>query len=227
LLRPVTLVAGQTLQHAKVPIRQVYFIEEGLVSALASTDVRNGVEVWLIGREGVVGSAAIFGLITTPLRYLVQIDGRALGISVDDLSRVLPGLPELRARLLDDLHITLLQSSQSTACSLSHSFSQRLARWLLAAQDRSDRDEFRITQDLLARILGVRRATVSETIKFLEGRGILARMRGLIKIRDRRRLEQLSCHCYRNIRLKRDSLFQARSLRLPLLGLSLVFLAAE
>ena len=135
---------------------------------------------------------------------------------------------QLRALLLDDLHATLLRSSQSTACSLSHSFRQRLARWLLTAQDRSDRDEFRITQELLARILGVRRATVSETIKSLEGRGILARMRGLIKIRDRDRLQEISCRCYRSLRVeeKADSP-RARPALLPLLGLPFLLLALE
>ena len=190
LMEPVTLAPRRTLQHANVPIKHVYFVEEGLVSVLASTDTRNAVEVWLVGREGVVGSAAVLGLDSTPLRYLVQIGGSALRIGVDDLRQAMADQPHLRALLLDDLHTALLRSSQSTACSLSHSFRQRLACWLLTAQDRSDRDEFRITQELLTRILGVRRATVSETIKSLEGRGILARMRGLIKIRDRDRLQE-------------------------------------
>ena len=80
LMEPVTLTPRRTLQHANVPIKHVYFIEEGLVSVLASTDTRNAVEVWLVGREGVVGSAAVLGLSTTPLRYLVQIGGSALRI---------------------------------------------------------------------------------------------------------------------------------------------------
>jgi CRP-like cAMP-binding protein len=137
-------------------------------------------------------------------------------------------LPQLRELLLDDLHTTLLRSSQSTACSLSHSFRQRLARWLLTAQDRSNKDEFRITHDLLARILGVRRATVSETIKSLEGRGILARMRGMIKIRDRDRLEEISCRCYRTLRAEQKSdASQIRPARIPLLGLPFLLLALE
>ena len=228
LMERVTLAPRRTLQHANVPIKHVYFVEEGLVSVLASTDTRNAVEVWLVGREGVVGSAALLGLDSTPLRYLVQIGGSALRISVDDLRKAMADQPQLRALLLDDLHATLLRSSQSTACSLSHSFRQRLARWLLTAQDCSDRDEFRITQELLARILGVRRATVSETIKSLEGRGILARMRGLIKIRDRDRLQEISCRCYRSLRVeeKSDSP-RIRPARLPLLGLPLLLLAFE
>lgn len=228
LMEPVTLAPRRTLQHANVPIKHVYFIEDGLVSVLASTDTRNAVEVWLIGREGVVGSAAVLGSSATPLRYLVQIGGSALRIEVDDLRQAMTDLPQLRELLLDDLHTTLLRSSQSTACSLSHSFRQRFARWLLTAQDRSSLDEFRITQDLLARILGVRRATVSETIKSLEGRGILARMRGLIKIRDRDRLEEISCRCYRTPRAERKSdTSQIRPARIPLLGLPFLLLALE
>jgi CRP-like cAMP-binding protein len=228
LMQPVTLTPRRTLQHANVPIRHVYFVEEGLVSVLASTDTRNAVEVWLIGREGVIGSAAVLGLSTTPLRYLVQVGGDALRIDVDDLRQAMIELPQLRELLLDDLQVTLLRSSQSTACSLSHSFRQRLARWLLTAQDRSNRDEFRITQDLLARILGVRRATVSETIKSLEGRGILARMRGLIKIRDRSGLEEISCRCYRHHRAEeKNEASRARQARLPLLGLPFLLLALE
>ena len=228
LMEPVTLAPRRTLQHANVPIKHIYFIEEGLVSVLASTDTRTAVEVWLVGREGVVGSAAVLGLSATPLRYLVQIGGSALRIEVDDLRQAMTDLPQLRELLLDDLHATLLRSSQSTACSLSHSFRQRFARWLLMAQDRSNRDEFRVTQDMLARILGVRRATVSETIKSLEVHGILARMRGLIKIIDRDRLEEISCRCYRTLRTgQKSNTSQIRPARIPLLGLPFLLLALE
>ena len=173
LMESVTLAPRRILQHANVPIKPVISSRRDLFRSWRAR-TRNAVEVWLVGREGVVGSAAVLGVGSTPLRYLVQIGGSALRIGVDDLRQAIADQPQLRALLLDDLHTTLLRSSQSTACSLSHSFRQRLARWLLTAQDRSDRHEFRITQELLARILGVRRATVSETIKSLEGRGVSA-----------------------------------------------------
>jgi DNA-binding transcriptional regulator YhcF (GntR family) len=89
------------------------------------------------------------------------------------------------------LHTAMIQSSQSTACSLSHSLLQRLARWLLTAQDRSARDDLPITHDLLARNLGVRRASVSEAFKPLERLGIFARERGLVRILDRARADRL------------------------------------
>jgi DNA-binding transcriptional MocR family regulator len=105
--------------------------------------------------------------------------------------------PELKKVLHGYLHTAMIQSSQSAACSLSHSLLQRLARWLLTAQDRSARDDLPITHDLLARNLGVRRASVSEAFKPLERLGIFARERGLVRILDRPRLEQIACRCYR------------------------------
>ena len=113
-------------------------------------------------------------------------------------------MPQLKALLNNYLHGALLQSAQSAACSLSHTLLQRMARWLLMAQDRSDRDDLLITQDLLARSLGVRRATVSEAFRPLVRKGIFARERGLIRILDRARLVEIACRCYRLMRPRRD-----------------------
>jgi CRP-like cAMP-binding protein len=197
LLHKVSLTPRRVLQHAGVPIEHLYFVEEGLVSILAKTDERNAVEVWLIGREGAVGIAVALGGRTSNLSHFVQIGGSALRIGVQDLNRAMSEIPRLRAVLHGYLHVTLMQSSQSAACSLRHSFLQRLARWLLTAQDRSDMDELPITQDLLARSLGVRRPTVSEAFRLLEQRGIFARERGLIRILNRGSLERIACRCYR------------------------------
>jgi CRP-like cAMP-binding protein len=190
------------LQHAGVPIEHIYFIEDGLVSVLASADERTAVEVGLIGREGAVGIVAILGVTVSPLRYFVQIGGSALRLKVTDLARVMQDIPELRATLHNALHAALMQSAQSAACNLSHTLPQRLARWLLAAQDRCHREDIPVTQDLFARNLGVRRASVSEVLKTFGG--LFAKERGLIKILDRARLEEIACRCYRMGRERRD-----------------------
>lgn len=226
-LHRVTLTPRRVLQHAGVPIEHLYFIEEGLVSVLASADERTAVEVWLIGREGAIGSPALLGVRASPLRYFVQIGGSALRISVEDLDRAMSEIPQLRAVLHSYLHLALVQTSQSAACSLRHSLLQRLARWLLTAQDRSASDELPITHDLLARNLGVRRASVSEAFKPLERRGIFARERGLIKILDRTRLEQFACRCYRTMRLRHDKPGRAETGRGPLFFLSVLFALLE
>jgi CRP-like cAMP-binding protein len=203
-LERVVLTPRRVLQHAQIAIHHLYFIEEGLVSVLANTGERSTVEVWLIGREGLVGCPALLGAGGSPLRYFVQVGVSALRIGVDDLRQAMAEMPELRAVLHDYLHCALMQSTQSAACSLRHSLLQRLARWLLAAQDRTGRNDIPITQDLLARSLGVRRASVSEAFKPLERRGIFARQRGLIRILNRARLEELACRCYRVMRPKLD-----------------------
>jgi CRP-like cAMP-binding protein len=213
-LRPflelVPLVPRRILQHARMPIEHLYFIEDGLVSVQATTGEQEPVEVWLIGPEGVVGSSALLGVTASPLRHVVHIGGQAYRVAVDDVIMLAATMPQLRTAILNYLHAALMQSSQSAACGLRHTFPQRLARWLLTVQDRTARDEFPITQDLLARTLGVRRATVSETIGSLEGKGVLARLRGRIRIRNRAMLEQIACRCYRILRRE-----QERRLRLP------------
>jgi CRP-like cAMP-binding protein len=179
-LHPVPLVSRRVLQHAKMPVEHLYFIEDGLVSVQASADERSAVEVWLIGRAGVVGSPAVLGVSSSPLRHIVRVAGSAHRIAVDDLVSAVAEIPSLRGALLNYFHVALMQSSQAAASGLRHRFPQRLARWLPTAQDRSGSDELPVTQDLLARTHGVRRATVSETIKSFERKGVLARLRGLI-----------------------------------------------
>lgn len=219
-LQRVNLTSRRVLQHAGVPIEHVYFIEDGLVSVLVSTDEGSAVEAWLIGREGAVGTAALLGVRVSPLRHFVQIGGSALRVRVEDLDRAMEEMPQLKAAMHSYMHATLLQSSQSAACSLSHTLLQRLARWLLTAQDRSARDALPITQDLLARSLGVRRATVSEALKPMVQERIFARERGLIRILDRARLEQIACRCYRLMRGRRDQTQQSGNGRSRLYALS-------
>jgi CRP-like cAMP-binding protein len=215
----VPLIPRRVLQHARMPVQHLYFIEEGLVSVLANADEQQGVEVWLIGREGVVGSPAVLGVGASPLKHLVQVGGSALRIGVADLGQAISDMPRLRTLLLNYLHVALLESLQSAACNLRHTFPQRLARWLLTAQDRNDRPDLPVTQALLARILGVRRATVSEAITSLEREGVLERVRGEVRICDRDRLEQLSCRCYRVIRQEQDRPLRTNAQRVPLLSI--------
>jgi CRP-like cAMP-binding protein len=204
-LREMRLTPRRVLQHAGLPIEHVYFIEEGLVSVLAKVDERSAVEVGLIGRDGVVGATVVLGAATASFCHYVQVSGRALKIGVGDLKCALPDCPQLQAALQSYLHLSLIESAQATACSLSHAFEQRLATWLLMAHDRSDLDHFPITQDLLARSLGVRRPTVSEAFKLLQARGVFARERASIRILDRLGLEQIACRCFRTICRQRDA----------------------
>lgn len=227
LLERVPLVPRRVLQHAGLAIEHLFFIEEGLVSVLAKADERNAAEVWLIGRDGVVGSTVLLGGETSDFTHFVQIGGSALKLSVADLDRVAPELPALREALKGYLHVSLMQSSQSAVCSLRHAFLPRLARWLLTAHDVSALNRLPITQDLLARSLGVRRPTVSCAFKDLEAQGVFAKTRGVVHIVDRPRLERIACRCYRILRAQADKWENSKLKRKMLLALSAFVAAAE
>jgi CRP-like cAMP-binding protein len=227
LLQKVPLIPRRVLQHAGLPIEHVTFIEEGLVSVLAKVDERNAVEVGLIGHDGAVGSIVVLGAGTAAFSHFVQIGGSALRVGVDDLFRMLPALPRLREALHLYLHLSWMQSAQVAACSLGHPFEQRLASWLLTAHDRCDMSDLPITQDLLARSLGVRRPTVSDAFKQLAQRGVFAKERGRVRILDRARLERIACRCYRAMCRQRDALKRSKMGGKTLIALSLVFALLE
>jgi CRP-like cAMP-binding protein len=226
LLERVPLTPRRVLQHAGLPIEHLYFVEEGLVSVLAKVDERHAVEVWLIGRDGVVGSTALLGGHHATLGHFVQVGGSALRIGIEDFARAVADLPNLRAGLDGYLHASLMQSSQSAACGLRHPLLQRLARWLLMAHDRSDLDALPVTQGALARSLGVRRPTVSEAFKQLEQHGVLARERAMIRLLDRASLERIACRCYRAMRLGREASGKAKTKR-RMMTLSLLWILFE
>jgi len=227
VLQKVPLIPRRVLQHAGLPIEHVHFIEEGLVSVLAKADESNAVEVGLIGRDGAVGSIVVLGADTAAFSHFVQIGGSALRVGVDDLSRALPALPHLREALHFFMHLSLIQSAQVAACSLRHSFEQRLASWLLTAHDRCDMTHLPITQGLLARSLGVRRPTVSDAFKQLAQRGEVAKERGRVRILDRAGLERIACRCYRVMCRQRDELKRSKMGRTTLIALTLVFALLE
>jgi len=227
VLQKIALAPRRVLQHAGLPIEHVFFIEEGLVSVLAKVDERNAVEVGLIGRDGAVGSIVVLGADVAAFSHFVQIGGSALRISVDDLSRALAELPRLRAALQGYVHLSLMQVSQTAACSLSHSFEQRLASWLLMAHDRCDMTQLPITQDLVARSLGVRRPTVSNAFKQLAERGAFAKERGRVRILDRAGLERIACRCYRVLCRQCDAVKRSKIGRKTLIALTLAFALFE
>jgi CRP-like cAMP-binding protein len=178
----------------------VYFIEEGLVSVLAEVGDRDLIEVWIVGREGMVGTPAILGVMTSRHRRIVHLGGSALRLRCEDLAKVMDEVPSLRSRLLQYAYLVLLQTSQIGACNAKHQVEQRLARWILMAGDRCDAERLPLTQQTLSRMLGVRRATVTRCIASLERRGLIATTRGCVGIVARQELERAACPCYGIIR---------------------------
>ena len=190
----------QVLHHYKLPMEYVYFVEQGLVSVAAKVGHEKFVEVWLIGSEGLVGAPVILNKCTDPLhRRTVQVEGVALQIAVQDFRRLVKELPMMREMVNAYLAVVLVQTSQSGACNSVHQLKQRLARWLLLAHNALGSDDLPLTHEVLAQLLGVRRASVTEGLEVLQREGLVSAKRGSIRIEKVGELESICCDCFRLI----------------------------
>lgn len=196
----VQLHAEQILHDYMVPIEDVYFVERGLVSIAASVGDDKFVEVWLVGSEGMVGSPVVLGAANEPKqRRTVQVEGQALRMSKHEFRKAMEELPAFRKILYAYLNVVLLRAAQSGACNATHELKHRLARWLLVARSSLNADEIPLTHDVLAQLLGVRRASVTECLENFESQGLINAKRGRITIREPSRLERGCCGCFRLI----------------------------
>jgi CRP-like cAMP-binding protein len=186
----------QVLSEANEPIRHVYFPLSGLVSLVNATFNGATVEVAMVGHEGLIGLSALFGGRGMPLTAVVQIGGEALRMNAATFREEVRRHDALLERAHLFAHALVVQIAQSAACLHHHSVSQRCARWLLMTHDRVNEDEFGLTQDMLAQMLGVRRASVSAAAGRLQAEGLIRYRRGSIAVVDRAALERASCECY-------------------------------
>lgn len=193
----IPLRPHQVLHHYRLPMEHVYFVESGLVSVAARVGHEQFVEVWLIGSEGLVGAPVLLAPTTVPLhRRTVQVSGEALRIRTGDFSKILDDLPHLRSVVERYLAAVLVQTSQSGACNAYHGVRQRLARWLLVARNALGKDEMPLTHVMLAELLGVRRASVTECLEVLQEAGMISTKRGWVTVEDAVGLTKLCCDCF-------------------------------
>ena len=199
-LEPVNLEFGEVLCEAGTTIRHVYFPLDSLVSLLAEAGNGDTLEVGLVGREGMVGTPLALGSPTSPVQELVQGAGKALRMPAKQFVAELARSPKLR-RLVDRcILLNMSTAMQVAACNKSHVLAARLARWLLMVRDRLETETFYLTQDFLARMLGVRRAGVNETAGILQDRSLIRYTRGRITILNASGLTSAACSCYAMIR---------------------------
>ena len=192
---------GQVLYHPDQPWPYVYFPVRGtVVSFLALTGGGGAVEAGVVGCEGVVGLPVLLGAGTTPHRGVCQVAGAAWQPRAADFRAEAGRAGPLHGALLRYAHAFLVQVAQGAGCNLAHPVEQRSARWLLLVHDRVDGDEFFLTQEFLAQMLGVRRASVGDVMGRLREAGAVVYARGQIAVRDRAALEAAACACYRTIR---------------------------
>src|SRR5919202_615616 len=194
-LEHVPLALGQVLIELLEPIDHVYFIEAGIASDMAVTGDGEEMEVGIIGPEGLVGVAAVLDMDSTSNRSFMQAPGMAQRIRVEELRRAMDESPTLRRIMHRYVHAFLAQTSQTAGCNGRHELNQRLARWLLMAQDRIG-DDLPLTHEFLGLMLGVRRSGVTVALGVLESAGIIGQRRGHVVVQDRARLEEASCLCY-------------------------------
>lgn len=192
----INMDLGQSLHRAGETIDVVYFVESGFISALTVLSDGAPLEIGLIGAEGVAGVSVMLGATTSFSETMCQTGGAAYRISPAALIGAVADAPRLRDLLLRYVHAFHIQVAQTAACNAHHELGQRLARWLLAAHDRSGVAELSLTQDLIAVMLGVRRSTVSIAASTLQKAGVIRYQHGRITILSRTGLEDAACECY-------------------------------
>ena len=207
LCEPVDLVLGQVLCEPGAPTRHIYFPINGFISLIASSApdphapktahlTVMDVEVGMVGREGMLGAELLLGVPTVPLQALVQGVGLALRVDSQAFEHQLERSEPLRRLLLRYVYVLMAQHATAASCLRFHQIGSRLARWLLMSQDRAHADNFHLTQEFLAHMLGVRRVGITEAASSLQRSGLITYTRGDLQVLDRTGLELAACSCY-------------------------------
>jgi CRP-like cAMP-binding protein len=200
VLEPVKLPFGEVLYEAHAQIRHVYFPDDCFVSMLTTVDTGRAAEVGLIGSEGMVGVPMALGVAVSPFRAVVQGGGMAMRLKTGDFRRSFSKSAALKREVFLFTHLLMIQIAQTAACNRFHVVIQRMARWMLMTRDRVNSNKFRITQEFLALMLGVRRVGVSAAMSALRERELIVYRRGTITILDHEGLIAVACGCYKTVK---------------------------
>lgn len=195
-LEAVTLASGTILFQAREPLTHVFFPQRCVVSLLSSANADEGVEVGLVGNEGMVGLAVFLGGKSSTTQAVLQVPDGAWRVEVSAFVRALERGKALRRVMQQYTQSVLSQVTQGLACNQRHAVAARCARWLLMAHDRVGADHFTLTQEFLGQMLGARRPTVSIAASALQSRGLIRYTRGVVTVTNRVGLEKASCRCY-------------------------------
>jgi CRP-like cAMP-binding protein len=204
-LKTVSLVLGEVLYEPGDVIKYVYFPNDSIISLISELSETSLLEVGMVGNEGMAGLAVFMGVNSSSTRALVQGSGTAMRMSSAAVRTEANRLGSLHHLLHRYSHSLLTQVSQSSVCNRFHMVDARLARWLLMTKDRLGAEEFPLTQEFLANMLGVRREGVSKAAGVLQARKLIRYSRGVITILNRQGLEAKSCECYAIIKAETDA----------------------
>jgi CRP-like cAMP-binding protein len=207
-LEPVALEFRQTLYQPHEPITHIFFPLLGVVSWVTVMRDGSSVEVATVGNEGVIGIPTLLGAETMRCKVMVQVPGQAMRMPVGALGSEMARGGQFLEVLHRYLNAFLTQVTQSVACNILHPLQQRCCRWLLMTHDRVKSDQFPLTHEFLAQMLGVRRASVTEVARKLQKAGYIDYIHGKITVRNRKGLEGASCECYRAVKSEFDRLLE-------------------
>ncbi|HYR05808.1 MAG TPA: Crp/Fnr family transcriptional regulator [Gallionella sp.] len=193
----VELGFGDILCEPGETIRHVYFPTDSFISLVTPGDGHSRLEVALVGSEGMCGIPLMLGVNASPLHAVVQGSGPAWRIDAERFRSELKHNAALHQQLNRYICVVMSQLAQTAACTHFHVVEERLARWLLMTRDRAHSDEFHVTHELLAQVLGVRRVGVTKAAGSLQKKRLISYSRGDVRIRDIDGLDAASCICYR------------------------------
>ena len=205
--RQVSFVHGDIIGEMGRPIDDIVFPRSGMISLVV--DLRDGgrIESAMIGCHGVVGGASVFGGDVHLSTAFAQLPGTGWVLKASDLIELAERSPEVRHLMFRNEQYLLAQAQQTAACNAKHRIPQRLATWILRARHASGENEFLLTQEYLAQMLGVQRASVSMFAGALQEKGLIFYRRGRVRILDRGGLEAEACECHETLHSRHAQLF--------------------
>jgi CRP-like cAMP-binding protein len=193
---PVELVLNEVLSSMGDEVHHVYFPTKSIISLMVSIDGRD-LEVGMVGNEGMLGCNLLMGINTALFNSVVQKSGLALRITTKSFIQELQYSPKFQQILQRYLYVSFSTLVQNSACNRYHVVEERLARLLLMIRDRAQSASFFVTQESLARMLGVRRVGITKAAGSLQNKLLISYSRGTLKIEDSTGLENASCSCYK------------------------------
>jgi CRP-like cAMP-binding protein len=202
-------VAGQVLFMPGDKVSRLYFLNSGAVSLITSLASGQTVEFGLVGRNSVIGGAAVLADDNARYQAVVQVDGHGYSLDVESARCFAREYSEFQTMMARHEQLILFQAQQSSACNAVHDIEQRLSRWLLGVRDVVGQDSFRLTQELMSEMLGVRRTSVTAVAQKLQQAGFISYVRGHIKIERLDALRSCACECYSTIKSQRETALTA------------------
>jgi CRP-like cAMP-binding protein len=207
-LQSAEMIKEAVLIEAGAPLTHLYVPESGIISMMVRLSEGQTIELAMIGRDGILGASVAFGDAISLSEAVVLQPGSAFVLDIASFRAAADRSVAFRSLLARHEQALLAETQQSAACNAAHSVEARLSRWLLRARELCDGEALPLTQELLARMIGVQRNAISIVAHGLQQSGVIGYNRGQIEIHDPEGLEETSCECFRVVKAHRDRLLQ-------------------